>query len=71
MRGFVVRLRTDKGYGFIREGTAQAPQPGEWFFHTKDCDPMSPFNSLQELDTVEFTPTETVKGPRALHVVLA
>lgn len=70
MDGFVVRL-TDRGFGFIREGTAARPGQQEWFFHRSGCRP-GLFMHLQVGMPVVFTPGEDGdRGPRAedVHIV--
>ena len=59
--GTIKRL-TDKGFGFIAtvEGT-------EYFFHQSAC-VSTPFDALQEGQTVSFTVGQGPKGPRAENV---
>lgn len=61
MTGLIKRL-TDKGYGFIEiEGGQNV------FFHASEligCE----YNDLREGDTMNFTMTESEKGPQATGV---
>lgn len=71
MQGHIARKVAARGFGFIQDGTAEKPGFKEWFFHRKDCSPMSPFHVLREGDAVEFEEEMGDKGPKALSVNLA
>jgi CspA family cold shock protein len=54
----------DKGYGFIkREGADK-----DLFFHAKELEEGTEFDSLKEGDKVEFELTEGPKGEQASNV---
>ena len=57
--GTIVRLLTDKGFGFISDEAGV-----EHFFHQSGVQ-VGVFESLQEGQRVEFTVEESTKGPRA------
>ncbi len=57
--GTIVRLLTDKGFGFISDEAGV-----EHFFHQSGVQGAL-FESLQEGQRVEFTVEESTKGPRA------
>ena len=59
MKGTILRLRADKGYGFIRDGGGT-----EHFFHSSSCAGCS-FEELLEGEAVEFDEAPSEKGPRA------
>jgi len=64
MVGKVVRIIRPKGFGWIQvEGESEAR-----FFSANDVQPYSLFETVQEGDDVEFTPTDIGKGPRAVEV---
>ena len=66
MRGYVKKLVTDKGYGFIKNKDLNQ----EWFFHRSGmAEDASEFDTLREGDRVEFEVEESHKGPRAVRVV--
>lgn len=66
MRGYVKKLISDKGYGFIKNKDLNQ----EWFFHRSGMlDGPSAFDSLREGDKVEFDVENSDKGPRAVKVV--
>lgn len=70
MDGYVARL-TDRGFGFIRDGSPAHPGPKEYFFHRQDCVPPQLFPALLVGMAVRFTvgaPDE--KGPRVERVQL-
>lgn len=71
MVGYIVRLKSERGFGFIREGTRQMQGSGEWFFHSKDCHRDNPFHMLREGDAVAFVSEDGAKGPKAVDVRLA
>ncbi len=60
--GTIVRLLTDKGFGFISDEAGV-----EHFFHQSGVQD-AVFASLQEGQRVEFTVEESTKGPRACDV---
>lgn len=43
VKGRVVRMVTERGFGFIREDNGKR----EYFFHRKDCAPDCPFPELE------------------------
>lgn len=51
---------SDRGFGWI-----VTEDDREFFFHASGC---TDFESLDEGDEVQFTPTLTTKGPRAIQV---
>ncbi len=57
--GTIVRLLTDKGFGFISDEAGV-----EHFFHQSGVQ-VGVFESLREGQRVEFTVEESTKGPRA------
>ncbi len=57
--GTIVRLLTDKGFGFISDEGGI-----EHFFHQSSV-PDGVFHSLREGQRVEFAVEESTKGPRA------
>ena len=60
--GTIVRLLTDKGFGFIGDEAGV-----EHFFHQSGVQD-AVFESLREGQRVEFTVEESTKGPRACDV---
>jgi CspA family cold shock protein len=60
--GTIRSLRTDKGFGFIKDA-----QGKEYFFHQSAIYGEG-INDLREGDTVEFEVGEGPKGPRAESV---
>ena len=60
--GTIVRLLTDKGFGFISDEAGV-----EHFFHQSGVQDAG-FASLREGQRVEFTVEESTKGPRACDV---
>jgi cold shock CspA family protein len=70
MDGYIARL-TDRGFGFIREGTPAHPGHQEWFFHRAECVPPGMFITLHVGALVSFTPGRVdERGPRAEAVHL-
>lgn len=67
MKGRVVRLVTDRGFGFIREEGGHR----EYFFHSSGCLPDCQYSELSVGDLVTFEPTEGPKGPKAEDVTYA
>lgn len=67
MTGVIKNLNAEKGYGFIRpEGPGK-----DLFFHHRDFDGgRREFDRLAEGDRVEFSETESERGPRAEDVRL-
>jgi cold shock CspA family protein len=63
MNGQVLRLRQDKGFGFIQCEDGQAR-----FFHRTRCEPTTPFEQLKEKDFVKFRLEEHEKGVRCVSV---
>ena len=66
MTGIIRALLRDKGYGFIRNGSAL-----DYFFHREDVGELWPW--LQEGAPVEFEPVpkrQCPKGPRAQSIKL-
>lgn len=62
MTGTIRTLRTDKGFGFIKDD-----QGNEYFFHRSAVSGEG-LEDLREGDTVEFEVGEGPKGPRAENV---
>ena len=60
--GTIVRLMTDKGYGFLSDEGGV-----EHFFHRSAVQGVV-FESLQQGQRVEFAVEESAKGPRACDV---
>jgi CspA family cold shock protein len=63
--GTIVRLVSDKGFGFI-----QASDRSEYFFHQSACNGVR-FDELREGQAVTFEKGQGPKGPRAEDVRLA
>lgn len=63
MKGKIVRIKDDRGFGFI------TPEGGEKdvFFHAKDLVNVQ-FDDLREGDEVTFEITDGPKGPSATNV---
>lgn len=66
MRGKIVRLRQDRGFGFIKIDSGD-----EYFFHAKQCAKVSPFEHLAIGQAVQFEPEAGPQGPRATDVTTA
>jgi CspA family cold shock protein len=66
LRGLVVKIFAEKGFGFIRHEPSNGV-PVEFFFHCKAL-PVGHFALLQLGARVEFEPTNTERGPRAERV---
>lgn len=65
MHGTVARMKHDKRFGFISDGTTD-----DYFFHESCLQRSSkPFEDIREGDSVEFTPVEGPKGHRAIEVI--
>lgn len=67
MNGTIARLKTEKGFGFIK------PDGGgeDRFFHMSAIGSDGPrFDELREGQRVEFEPEDGPKGPRATAVRL-
>lgn len=62
--GWVKRIVSDKGFGFIRDDRGE-----EYFFHRNEMD-RAEFEQLQENSPVSFEPDQGPKGPRASNVHL-
>lgn len=62
MRGTIKRHLKEKGFGFISDDSGV-----EYFFHHTACH-KGEFDTLKEGQKVEFTITESSKGPRAEEV---
>jgi cold shock protein len=62
MTGTIRTVRTDKGFGFIRDGGGK-----EYFFHRSAVQGEG-LEALREGDSVEFDVGEGPKGPRAENV---
>ena len=60
MEGVIKSLKTDKGFGFIRDGRGT-----EYFFHFSAAPEWS---GLREGQRVTFEQEESPKGPRAGNV---
>ena len=59
MTGTIRTLRTDKGFGFIKDASGK-----EYFFHQSAVQGEG-INDLREGDSVEFEVGQGPKGPRA------
>lgn len=66
LKGTVVRLVSDKGFGLIKRADA----PVEYFFHRAELDGVD-FEALREGVAVAFDESSSLKGPRARNVVIA
>ena len=62
MTGTIRTLRTDKGFGFIKDASGK-----EYFFHQSAVQGEG-IDDLREGDRVEFDVGEGPKGPRAENV---
>ena len=62
MNGTIKRLVSEKGFGFIASGDGH-----EYFFHQSACNG-TPFDQLQEGQSVTFEQGHGPKGPRAENV---
>ena len=63
MQGQIAKLKTDRGFGFIRaEGGGK-----EFFFHRSSV-AEDGYDQLYEGQNVTFEPEESPKGPRANNV---
>jgi CspA family cold shock protein len=59
-----IKKLTDKGYGFIENGSGK-----DMFFHMSNVEGVQ-FDELQEGQRVEYTEGQGPKGPRAENVRL-
>lgn len=64
IKGKIIRLISDKGFGFIRADSDSK----EYFFHQSGM--REDFSRLQEGQAVEFEATQGPKGPRAEQISL-
>jgi cold shock protein len=62
MTGTIAKLREDKGFGFLKDDEGK-----EYFFHQSAIFGEG-IADLREGDSVEFTVTQSPKGPRAENV---
>jgi CspA family cold shock protein len=62
LTGTIARLQPEKGFGFIRDESGH-----DYFFHRSAVFGEG-IENLREGDSVEFTPGEGPKGPRAESV---
>lgn len=62
MTGKIAKLRQDKGFGFLKDDGGQ-----EYFFHQSAIYGEG-IADLREGDSVEFTVSQSPKGPRAENV---
>ena len=62
MTGTIKTIVFNRGYGFLT-----APDGKEYFFHYSDL-AAGAFRDLAAGATMEFEPSETPKGPRAIKV---
>ena len=62
MTGLIKTLRTEKGFGFIKGSDG-----GQYFFHQSAIYGEG-IADLREGDSVEFTVSQSPKGPRAENV---
>ena len=65
LKGSILRLIMDKGFGFIKGDDGQ-----EYFFHRSAMKGGVEFESLQMNDKVSFFPSKGPKGSRAEQVSL-
>ncbi len=65
MNGQVLRLRPDKGFGFIK-----CEDTKERFFHRSRCQETAPFETLQVGNYVKFHLEDHEKGTRCVDVEL-
>jgi CspA family cold shock protein len=66
MKGVIKKLTRDRSFGFIR-----AEDGVDYFFHESELKGGIVFEDIHEGEAVEFQPTETGKGPRAIDIRLA
>lgn len=66
VKGIIIRLIPNKGYGFIRGDDKLAR-----FFHAKDLPNSHFFDTLREGMTVDFNPIETERGLRASYITVS
>ena len=66
MKGTIKTISPDKGYGFIR-----ANDGNEYFFHSSAMVNPLDFSRIRKHQEVEFEPSESPKGLRALEVTLS
>ncbi len=64
LRGVVVALEFDRGFGFLLEENGQE----EVFFHAKGMESPLRFEDLCLNDVVTFQAVTSVKGPRAIKI---
>ena len=68
MKGVIIRVLPNKGYGFIRDEAGRSR-----FMHAKEVIPAGTFDLMRDGMTVEFEPSNTGEksdGLRALQVRL-
>jgi len=63
MTGVVVRVLLSKGFGFVRGADGLSR-----FVHARDVVPIQAFDTMREGQAVEFEPTQTERGARAVDV---
>lgn len=63
MIGTIVRMRQDRGFGFIKAETGD-----QYFFHAKQCARTFPFERLEIGQRVTFEPEQGPQGLRAANV---
>lgn len=63
MTGQVIRIRHDKGFGFIK-----GEDNVERFFHRSRCEQTAPFEQLKERDYVKFRLEDHERGTRCVNV---
>lgn len=62
--GEIIRMRADRGFGFIRN----AAEGKEYFFHAKDCTGDIDFAALKPGDKVRFIAALGEKGWNATQI---
>jgi len=66
--GKILRLVTERGFGFIQPDATPDDSRSSVFFHRSAC---LTFDSLAENDAVTYVETASMKGPRAESVTPA
>jgi cold shock CspA family protein len=66
--GKIIRLVTERGFGFIQPDATPDDSRASVFFHRSAC---LTFGTLADGDAVSYVETASAKGPRAETVTLA
>ncbi len=69
MTGTIVKLMTDRGFGFIKPDEGEEAK--DLFFHARSVEGDAVYDDLREGDKVTFEIEEGPKGPAAVKVVKA